>query len=104
MNDDTLEYGLKNASTYEQMIFLKTVKKSLSIDNNSRYIVEFHNRACSVPEQFDKNKLEANIFFNNIKVGKKHLIYTKTKDGKKILLKYKLQSLKGNNQTTFKNK
>ena len=40
---------------------------------------------------------EANIFFNNVKVMKKHLIYTKTENGKKILLKYKLQSLNMNN-------
>lgn len=97
INKNTLEYGLKNASTYEQMIFLKTVKESLSINNNSRYIVEFYDRACSVPEQFNKNKSEANIFFNNVKVLKKHLIYTKTENGKKILLKYKLQSLNMNN-------
>ena len=97
INKNTLEYGLKNASTYEQMIFLKTVKESLSINNNSRYIVEFYDRACSVPEQFNKNKSEANIFFNNVKVMKKHLIYTKTENGKKILLKYKLQSLNMNN-------
>lgn len=97
INKNSLEYGLRNASTYEQMIFLKTVKESLSINNNSRYIVEFYNRACSVPEQFNKNKSEANIFFNNIKVMKKHLIYTKTEYGKKILLKYKLQSFNMNN-------
>ena len=35
----------------------------------------------------DKNKLEANVFLKNIKVGKKCLIYTKTDKGKKILLK-----------------
>lgn len=96
INKNILEYGLKNSSTYEQMIFLKTVKESLSINNNSRYIVEFYDRVCSVPEQFNKNKSEANIFFNNIKVMKKHLIYTKTEKGKKILLKYKLQSLNMN--------
>lgn len=93
VNKDILEYGLKNASTYEQMIFLKTVKESLSINNNSRYIVEFYGRACSVPELFNKNKKDANMFFYNISVTKKHLIYTKTDKGKKILLKYKLQIL-----------
>ena len=92
-----LEYGLKNASTYEQMIFLKTVTDSLSVNNNSRYIVEVYGRICSVPEQFDKNKLEANVFLKNIKVGKKCLIYTKTDKGKKILLKYKLGALNTNN-------
>ena len=97
MNKNTLEYGLKNASTYEQMIFLKTVKESLDINNNSRYIIQFYNRACSVPEQFNKNKTDANMFFNNIMVAKKNLIYTKTDNGKKVLLKYKLQSLKMSN-------
>lgn len=97
VNNNTLEYGLKNASTYEQMFFLKTVKESLAINQNSRYIVEFYNRACSVPEQFNKNKSEANVFFKNVNVAKKHLIYTKTDNGKKVLLKHKLQSLKKNN-------
>ena len=94
INKNTLEYGLKNSSTYEQMIFLKTIKESLSINNNSRYIVEFYNRACSVPEQFNKNKTDANIFFNNVDVPNKHLIYTKTDKGKEILLKHKLQASK----------
>lgn len=92
-NKNTLEYGLKNASTYEQMIFIKTVKEALSLNNNSRYIVEFKNRACSVPEQFNKNKSEASMFFNNLNVRKKHLIYTKTDKGKKLLLKYRLQAV-----------
>ena len=92
-NKNILEYGLKNASTYEQMIFLKNVRESLSIDNNSRYIVEFANRACSVPEEFNKNKSNANIFFKNIKLLRKQLIYTKTENGKEILLRHKLQSL-----------
>ena len=98
MNKNTLEYGLKNASTYEQMIFLKTVKESLSINNNSRYIVEIYKKACSLPKQKNKNKSDANIFFNNVDVAKKNLIYTKTENGKKILLKYKLQSLNVNNE------
>ena len=93
INKDILEYGLKNTSTYEQMIFLKTVKESLSINNNSRYIVEFYNRACSVPELFNKNKNDANMFFYSVNVTKKRLIYTKTDKGKGILLKHKLQSL-----------
>lgn len=93
---NTFEYGIKNVSTYEQMFFLKTVKESLSININSRYLVEFYGRACSVPELFDKNKVEASIFFNNLKVLKKNLIYTKTKNGKRILLKYRLQLLKSN--------
>lgn len=93
INKNTLEYGLKNASTYEQMIFLKTVKESMSINSDSRYIIEFYNRACSVPEEFDKNKIEANKFFDNVKIAKKRLTYTKTENGKKVLLKYKLQLL-----------
>ena len=93
INKNILEYGLENSSTYEQMIFLKTVRESLSINDNSRYIVEFYNRACSVPEFFNKNKTDANMFFYNVNVTRKRLIYTKTDKGKEILLKHKLQAL-----------
>lgn len=93
INKDNLEYGLKNASTYEQMFFLKTVKESLYINKNSRYIIKFCNRVCSVPEQFDKNKAEASIFSRNIYARKKHLIYTKSSKGRRKLLEYKLKLL-----------
>lgn len=86
-----IEYGLKNSSTYEQMVFLKTMKQAINLDSDSRYIVEFYGNACSVPEQFDNNKSNAKIFFNNLKVPNKTLTYTKTVIGKSILLKYKLQ-------------
>lgn len=95
--NNILEYGLKNASTYEQMMFLNAMKESLGINTNSRYIVEFYNRACTVPEQFGKNKTEANIFFRRLPVIKKELIYTKTPKGKEILLRHKLKLINTNN-------
>ena len=75
------------------MMFLKCVKQAIDIDTNSRYIVEFYNNACTVPEQFDDNKQTASEFFKEIKAPHKNLIYTKTDNGKKILLKYKLRAL-----------
>ena len=91
---DKIEYGLKNSSTYEQMIFLKSMKQAIDIDIDSRYIVEFYDNVCAVPEQFDTNKAEATLFYKQIKAPNKNLIYVKSDKGKRILLKYKLQSIK----------
>lgn len=93
VSDTVIEYGLKNSSTYEQMIFLKNMKQAINIDSDSRYIIEFYDNACSVPKQFDNNKLNAMKFFKNLKVPNKILIYTKTEKGKNKLLKYKLQMM-----------
>ena len=94
IDKDKIEYGLKNSSTYEQMIFLKSMKQAIDIDIDSRYIVEFYDNVCAVPEQFDINKAEATLFYKQVKAPNKNLIYVKSDKGKRILLKYKLQSIK----------
>lgn len=91
--DEKLEYGLIKGSTYEQMMFLKTIKEAFEINTESRYIVEFADRACAVPVQFDKNKEEARIFQKLINTKFSRLTYTKSEKGKRILLQYKLQLL-----------
>lgn len=95
--ENQIEYGLKNSSTYEQMIFLKCVKQAINIDTNSRYIIEFYNNAFTIPEQFDDNKQMADEFLKEIKSPNKKLIYAKTEKGKELLLKYKLQALNRKN-------
>lgn len=87
-------YGLKNASTYEQMIYLKSIKQAIKLDENSRYIIKSGNNTCSVPEMFAKNKKDATLFFNNFKALGKRLIYTKTEVGKKVLLERKLKEFR----------
>ena len=93
-NENKIEYGLKKASTYEQMIFLKNVKESINFESDARYIIKFYEIACTVPKQFDKNKTDANIFLKYIQASKKELIYTKTEKGKRMLLECKLKLLK----------
>ncbi len=92
-NQNNIEYGLKKASTYEQMVFLKNVKDSINFETDTRYIIKFYEIACAVPKQFDKNKADANIFMKYIKAPNKELIYTKTEKGKRILLEHKLKVL-----------
>ena len=92
-NKDKLEYGLKNASTYEQMLFLKAIKEALSLEEDTRYLAIFNNHIARVPKLFDKNKDTANEFIKSISGFNKKLIYTKSEKGKDILLKSKLKVL-----------
>lgn len=96
IKNNNIIYGLKNASTYEQMIYLKSIKQAISLNENSRYIIKTFNNVCSVPEFFSKNKKDAMIYFKNLKISTKKLIYTRTDSGRKTLLESKLKELKRN--------
>lgn len=92
---EKIEFGLMNTDTYEQMIFIKAVKQSITLDENSRYIVKIKDNIYSVPEIFAKNKEDAKIFFKHINKGfSGKMIYTKSEQGKKLLLKYKMDEYK----------
>lgn len=92
---EKIEFGLMKADTYEQMIFIKSVKQSITLDENSRYIVKIKNNVYSVPEILAKNKVDAQIFFKYINKGfSGKMIYTKSEQGKKLLLKYKMDEYK----------
>lgn len=94
IDNGNIVYGLKGASVYEQMIFLKSIKQAISLNKDSRYIVKTFHDVCSVPEFFNKNKNDATMFIKNFKSFRKKLIYTKTDYGREILLKNKLKELK----------
>ena len=67
--------------------------------------VEFADRACTVPIQFDKNKQAATKFQKLIGSKYSRLTYTKFDAGKQLLLQYKLQLLgKNNNKENLFNK
>ena len=92
---EKIEFGLTNAYTYEQMIFIKSVKQSITLDENSRYIIKLKDNVYSVPELFAKNKEDAEVFFKHMNKGfSGKLIYTKSEQGKKLLLKYKMNEYK----------
>lgn len=87
-----IEYGLKDANTYEQMIFIKYIKQAMQLDSNSRYIIKTIKNTYTVPEIFSKNKIDAMKFFKKFRKG--NLIYTKSENGKKILLECKMREFK----------
>ena len=91
---ENIEYGIQRGSTYEQMLFLKTVKESLDIDESSRYLITFDNHIMKIPKIFARNKKQANKFLKHIKSINKRIIYTKTEKGKQNLFVYKLKVLK----------
>lgn len=89
---DRIIFRLRNANTYEQMLFIKCVKEAMTLDYNSRYIIDSVFAKYSVPELFSKNKNDAEIFHRHF-LGS-NLIYTKSKQGEKLLLKYKMKQFK----------
>ena len=91
-NDDKLEYGLKNADTHEQLVFIKNVKQVLSVNSNSRYIVKSGKQIFTIPDDYSKNNEMANKFRKKLKIlGLSELIYTKSEKGREKLLKYRLK-------------
>lgn len=92
---NNIVFGLKNADTYEQNLFISSVKQAINLNSDSRYICKIGNRIISIPDLFDKNKSDATVFYNSIlSIFKGKLIYTKSEKGKKTLLKYKMRELK----------
>lgn len=91
-NGDKLEYGLKNADTHEQLVFIKNVKQVLSINSDSRYIVKSGKQIFTIPDDYSKNNEMANKFRKKLKIlGLSELIYTKSEKGREKLLKYRLK-------------
>lgn len=92
-NNGTIEFGLKNADTYEQLQFIKNVKQCMSLDFNSRYIIKSGKHIYVVPEMFSKNAKDAKLFMKYLLKTRttSNLIYTKSEKGKKLLLRYKMK-------------
>lgn len=91
-NDNKIEFGLKNADTHEQITFIKYVKQCMNLDNDSRYIIKSGIHIYVVPECFSKNKSDAEMFMKELKIlGTPELIYTRSENGEKLLLKYKMK-------------
>lgn len=87
-----IEYGLKNADTYEQMQFINSVKEALTLDYNNRYIIKSGNHVYAVPEKFSRNKKDAKMFLKHLELPlTASLIYTKSESGKNVLLKHKMK-------------
>ncbi len=93
---------LKGATVYENNLFIQGVKDVYSKIVDTRYIIcvqkknNIHKDSYfNVPSIFDTDKNEASIFYNEWKkhVCKGTLIYTRSKEGRKLLLKARKNSM-----------
>jgi len=94
---------LDGGTNYEKSIFIQTLQEAISPIDNPRYLIlqnDFYkfpkNKSYfAVPEIFGRNKKSA-IFFENQwsqNVGNSSLIFTRTLEGRNLLLKLRLQSM-----------
>lgn len=98
---------LEGGSQYENGQFIQTLQELVSQIDNPRYVLKqkkslgFLKRDLyyPVPEIFAKNKKSAESFnkFWNKMIGKSELIFTRTIEGRKILLKLRFQALLNRN-------
>ncbi|KAB8129165.1 DEAD/DEAH box helicase [Gracilibacillus oryzae] len=97
-------YGyLENGSTEEQKLFLQAVQQLLDPIDNPRYLLhrqsgkrlwvrhDYH----AVPEEIGRKKEYAEIFAKkwNKRMGKAEMIFTRTPEGRKVLLKARLRAM-----------
>lgn len=95
---------LEGGTTFEKSTFIKSLQEVINEVDNPRYLIirkskllglisqkDFH----SVPEDLARNKKDAQFFYQHWikRVGNAQLIYTRTIDGRKLLLKSRLNSL-----------
>ncbi|MDM1557422.1 MULTISPECIES: DEAD/DEAH box helicase family protein [Chryseobacterium] len=94
---------LKGGSQFENTQFIQTLQELVSQIDNPRYILKQQRKFFflkkeqyfPVPEVFAKNKKSAEFFHKNWNkiVGASELIFTRTIDGRKILLKLRFETL-----------
>ena len=96
---------LKGATVYENNLFIKSFEEVYNKVVDTRYIicVKRKNKLTkdsyfNVPSILDNDKKEATIFLNewNSNVCKGHLIYTRSREGRKLLLKARKYSMSYN--------
>jgi len=94
---------LEGGTNYEKSIFIQTLQEAISPIDNPRYVIlqnDFYkypkNKSYfAVPEIFGRNK-KSSVFFENQwnqNVGNSSLIFTRTLEGRNLLLKLRLQSM-----------
>ncbi|MDN3694965.1 DEAD/DEAH box helicase family protein [Chryseobacterium tructae] len=101
-NDGAFCY-LKGGSQYENAQFIQTLQELVSQIDNPRYLLKQKRNSFfqkseqyfPVPEMFAKNKKSAEFFMKvwNKIMGTSELVFTRTIDGRKILLKLRFESL-----------
>lgn len=96
---------LKGASMREKEIFAQTMAEFFAPIENQRYIlkachkVKYQTEFFAVPSMFEKRKADAESFLRHIQksLGKYDLIYTRSVQGRPILLEARIKAL-GNKQ------
>lgn len=105
-SDDNYEYStcyLEGGNNYEKSQFIQTLQELISPVDNPKYLLKqqssffFIRKAVyyPLPEVFGKNKKGAESFRNvwSEMIEKSNLIFTRTVEGRKILLKLRFQAL-----------
>jgi len=100
----TIYCHLEGASTFEKSTFINTLKEIILPIESPKYIIVRKNKFLkiinqkdyhAVPEIIGKNKASAEYFYSQWKniVGSCELVYTRTIEGRKLLLQSRIKSL-----------
>lgn len=112
---DDLCFGIQlvDASIYEQNIYNQAINEMLSPIDNPKYLLIMKKRGLlnyeqsySCPSVISQRKEMVELFVDNLKgrVGPFEMIYTRTDDGRKILLKCRKRSFINQNEKMLKKK
>lgn len=96
---------LKGGSERDKDVFAKCICEFFGIVDNQRYLLEAQQsvpklcRYYCVPELFGKRKEDAQLFHSKVKryIGRYGLYYTKSREGKQLMLTAKVHSLANKN-------
>ena len=100
---------LEGGTTFEKSTFIKALQETIDVVDNPRYLIIRKNNLFnivkqkdyhSVPEEIGRKKDSATFFYNEWKklVGNASLVYTRSIEGRKLLLASRLNSLSSNLQ------
>ncbi|ADU29378.1 DEAD/DEAH box helicase family protein [Evansella cellulosilytica] len=98
-----LKCSLEHGSTHEQILFFQSLQEVVDPIDNPRYIIhrqsgkrfwvrhDYH----AVPHEIGRKKESAEILLNywQKKVGKAELVFTRTPEGRKLLLKARMRAM-----------
>lgn len=94
-SDYTPYVTISNCSNYEREVFISTFEELYSTPENQRYILRHEDKYLTVPDIIGTNKKCAKLFAKYIEpyFGYLDIIYTRTMNGRKELLKSKFNTL-----------
>lgn len=104
---------IKDASRYEQNIFNEAMNEMFSVIDNPKYILVMkrnghlnYEQSYACPSVISKKKAMVELFVDNLRgrVGNFEMVYTRTDEGRKLLLKCKKRSFITQNEKMLKRK